>query len=159
MTTDNPQLNEHNKQEFPPAHTAEHLLNQTMVRMFGCRRSRHAHIERKKSKIGWELPQSPTETEVQQLELRINELIAQALPVSYEFLTIDRLPPEVEVDKLPDDVSQTLRLVRIGNYDVCACIGSHVENTREIGTFKINSWRYQDGLFRIVYKVTPPVVE
>ena len=27
---------------FPPAHTAEHLLNQLMVRMFGCERSRNA---------------------------------------------------------------------------------------------------------------------
>ncbi len=33
-------LNEHHKEEFPPAHTAEHLLNQLMVRMFGCERSK-----------------------------------------------------------------------------------------------------------------------
>ena len=39
------QLNEHNKQEYPPMHTAEHILNQTMVRMFGCPRSKNAHIE------------------------------------------------------------------------------------------------------------------
>ena len=38
-------LNAHNKEEFPPAHTAEHLLNQTMIRMFGCERSTNAHIE------------------------------------------------------------------------------------------------------------------
>ena len=42
-----PQLNEHNKQEYPPMHTAEHLLNATMVKTFGCTRSRNAHIERK----------------------------------------------------------------------------------------------------------------
>ena len=36
---------------FPPAHTAEHLLNQLMIRMFGCERSHDAHVERKKSKI------------------------------------------------------------------------------------------------------------
>ena len=41
------QLNEHNKAEYPPMHTAEHILNQTMVRMFGCPRSKNAHIERK----------------------------------------------------------------------------------------------------------------
>ena len=29
-------LNDHNKDEFPPSHTAEHLLNQTMIRIFGC---------------------------------------------------------------------------------------------------------------------------
>jgi hypothetical protein len=48
-----PILNEHNKQEYPPMHTAEHILNQTMVRMFGCPRSRNAHIERKKSKCDY----------------------------------------------------------------------------------------------------------
>ena len=42
-----PQLNDHNKQEYPPMHTAEHLLNATMVKTFGCPRSRNAHIERK----------------------------------------------------------------------------------------------------------------
>ena len=32
-----------------PMHTAEHLLNATMVKTFGCPRSRNAHLERKKS--------------------------------------------------------------------------------------------------------------
>lgn len=45
------QLNEHNKAEYPPMHTAEHILNQTMVRMFGCPRSKNAHIERKKVNV------------------------------------------------------------------------------------------------------------
>ena len=53
------QLNEHNKQEYPPMHTAEHILNQTMVRMFGCPRSKNAHIERKKSKCDYELQEEP----------------------------------------------------------------------------------------------------
>ena len=43
------QLNGHNKQEYPPMHTAEHILNQTMIRMFGCERSKNTHIERKKT--------------------------------------------------------------------------------------------------------------
>ena len=50
-----PILNEHNKAEFPPAHSAEHILNQAMVRMFGCSRSRVNHIERKKSKCNYDL--------------------------------------------------------------------------------------------------------
>ena len=52
------ELNEHNKEEFPPAHTAEHLLNQTMIRLFGCGRSFNAHVERKKSKMSFRLSQS-----------------------------------------------------------------------------------------------------
>lgn len=29
-------LNAHNKEEYPPAHTAGHILNATMVKMAGC---------------------------------------------------------------------------------------------------------------------------
>lgn len=146
-------LNSHNKEEFPPAHTAEHLLNQTMDRMFHCGRSKNAHIERKKSKINWPLPTAPTADEIRAIEDKINQLIAEDLPITYEFVTRDNIPAEVPLDKLPEDASETLRLVRIGDYDVCACIGTHVNSTREIGSFRITSTSYTDGVFRIVYKV------
>lgn len=146
-------LNEHNKAEFPPTHTAEHLLNQTMGRMFGCERSKNAHIERKKSKINFLLSQCPTPEQVAEIERRINELIAQDLPVTYEFVTRDNIPEGVKLDKLPEDASETLRLVRIGDYDICPCIGTHVASTREIGQFKITSTSFNEGSFRIVFKV------
>ena len=150
-----PILNVHNKQEHEPAHTAEHLLNQTMIRMFGCERSRNAHIERKKSKINYNLDSCPTPEQVDEIERRMNELIAEDLPVTFEFVTRDNIPEGVVLDKLPEDASETLRIVRIGDYDICACIGSHVKSTKEIGTFKITSTSFNDGSFRIVYKVKP----
>ena len=70
------QLNAHNKEEYPPMHTAEHILNQTMVRMFGCPRSRNAHIERKKSKCDYLLAECPTQEQVQAIEDKVNEVIA-----------------------------------------------------------------------------------
>lgn len=148
-----PILNEHNKDEHAPAHTAEHLLNQTMIRMFGCERSKNAHIERKKSKINYNLTTCPTPEQVAEIEKRMNELVAQDLPVTYEFVTRDNIPAGVVLDKLPEDASETLRIVRIGDYDLCACIGKHVESTKEIGTFKITSTSWNEGSFRIVYKV------
>lgn len=39
------QLNEHNKQEYPPMHTAEHILNQTMVRMSQIQERTHREEE------------------------------------------------------------------------------------------------------------------
>lgn len=146
-------LNEHNKQEHEPAHTAEHLLNQTMIRMFGCERSRNAHIERKKSKINYNLSTCPTTEQIAEIERIMNEIIEQDLPVVYEFVTRDNIPEGVVLDKLPEDASETLRIVRIGDYDICACIGSHVKSTREIGAFRITSTSYNEGSFRIVYKV------
>ena len=150
-----PVLNAHNKEEYPPMHTAEHILNQTMVRMFGCPRSRNAHIERKKSKCDYLLPSCPTEAQVEEIERRVNEVIRQGLPVSYEFVSRDEVPPEVDLGKLPDDASATLRLVRIGDYDLCACVGTHVGNTSEIGTFKILShdWNAETGTWRMRFKL------
>ena len=153
MCKEQPVLNEHHKEEFAPAHTAEHLLNQTMIRMFGCERSRNAHIERKKSKINYNLTVCPTAEQVADIERIMNEVIEKDLPVTYEFVTRDNIPEGVVLDKLPEDASETLRIVRIGDYDICACIGNHVETTKEIGTFKITSTSYNEGNFRIVFKV------
>ena len=147
------ELNAHHKAEFPPMHTAEHLLNQTMVRMFGCERSRNAHIERKKSKINYSLSTEPTAAQIAEIERIMNDLIQQDLPVIYDFVTREQIPVGVTLDKLPEDASETLRIVRIGDYDVCACIGSHVKSTAEIVSFHINSTSWNDGIFRIVFKV------
>lgn len=148
-----PTLNAHNKEEFPPAHTAEHLLNQTMGRMFGCERSRNSHIERKKSKINFLIDRPLTQEEVADIERRINALIQADLPVTYELVTRDNIPAGVTLAKLPDNASDTLRIVRIGDYDICACLGTHVKSTREIGNFRITSTSFNEGSFRIVYKV------
>lgn len=150
---DKPVLNAHNKEEFPPAHTAEHLLNQTMGRMFGCARSKNMHIERKKSKINFLLEAPLTEAQVSEVEATINALIAADLPVTYEFVTQNNVPEGVSLDKLPQNASETIRLVRIGDYDVCPCIGTHVQSTKEIGFFRITSTSFNEGSFRMVYRV------
>ena len=150
---ENIQLNDHNKAEYPPMHTAEHILNQTMVRMFGCGRSRNAHIERKKSKCDYTLPQEPTAEQIAEIENKVNEVIMQNLPVSIEFVTRDNVPAEVDLSKLPSDASDTLRIVRVGDYDTCACIGSHVANTNEIGTFKIISYTWENNTLRLRFKL------
>ena len=148
-------LNDHNKEEFPPAHTAEHLLNQVMVRMFGCERSRNAHVERKKSKISYILDHKPDRKEEKEIERMMNELIEQDLPVTYEFVDRDHIPDDVILDRLPDDASETIRLVRIGDFDVCPCIGKHVRSTSQIGRFEVlgTNWDQSTRSFRIRFKV------
>lgn len=155
-TNSQPVLNDHNKQEYPPMHTAEHILNATMVKMFGCERSRNAHIERKKSKCDYHLPQCPTEAQVAEIEAQVNATIACHLAVEIDFVDRDHVPADVDLSKLPADASATLRLVRIGDYDTCACVGTHVQNTAEIGTFKIISSDYNDGTWRVRFKLIEP---
>ena len=149
----NIELNDHNKKEYPPMHTAEHILNQTMVRMFGCPRSRNTHIERKKSKCDYSLDQAPSENEVQAVEDKVNEIINQNLQVTEDFVHINDAAELVDLSKLPDDVSDMLRIIRVGDYDVCACIGTHVENTSEIGVFKITTHNFENGRWRVRFKL------
>jgi Ser-tRNA(Ala) deacylase AlaX len=148
-------LNEHHKDEFPPAHTAEHLLNQTMIRLFGCGRSTNAHIERKKSKMTFQLDHKPSRQEEKQIEREMQRLIDEDLPVTFEFVTQDSLPEGVSLDRLPSDASETIRLVRIGDYDVCPCIGKHVRSTSQIGRFELlgTNWDEQQRTFRVRFKV------
>ena len=148
-----PTLNAHNKEEYPPMHTAEHILNGTMVRLFGCPRSRNAHIERKKSKCDYLLDACPTDEEVTRIEAAVNEVIGRNLDVTIEFMPREQAAALVDLSKLPEDASETLRIVRVGDYDACACIGAHVKNTAEIGTFKILSHDYADGRWRVRWKV------
>jgi misacylated tRNA(Ala) deacylase len=148
-----PILNEHNKEEYPPMHTAEHILNQTMIRMFGCPRSKNSHIERKKSKLDYELSEEPTPEMMTEIERRVNEVIDRHLPVTIEFMDKKDAASIVDLSKLPDDASETLRIVRVGDYDACACIGTHVNNTSEIGHMKMLNYDYTEGRLRLRFKL------
>jgi Ser-tRNA(Ala) deacylase AlaX len=136
-----------------PMHTCEHILNQTMVRMFGCERSRNAHIERKKSKCDYQLSEEPSKEQIAAVEAQVNKVISQNLPITIEFCTRENVPAEVDLSKLPDEASHTLCIVRVGDYDTCACIGTHVENTSEIGEFKIISYTWDEGTLRLRFKL------
>ena len=150
-------FNTHNKEEFPPAHTAEHLLNQVMIRMFGTERSSNAHIERKKSKMTFILDHKPDRKEGKAIEAEMNRLITEDLPVTYEMVDRNNIPDGVSVDKLPEDASEMLRLVRIGDFDVCLCIGKHVRSTAQIGRFEMlgTNWDEEKHAFRVRFKVIP----
>ena len=147
------QLNAHNKQEYPPMHTCEHIVNQTMIRLFGCGRSVSAHIERKKSKLDYALASAPTPEDNARIETAVNEVIGRNLEVTTEFITQAEAVDRFDMKRLPEGASDTVRIVKVGDYDECLCIGQHVANTSEIGTFKIISSDYKDGIFRMRFKL------
>ena len=140
---------------FPPAHTAEHLLNQVMVRMFGCERSYNAHIERKKSKMSFHLASKPSRQEEKEIERQMLSLIEEDLPVTFDYCTLDSLPEGIDPHRLPADVGNEIRLVRIGDFDVCPCIGRHVRSTAQIGRFEMlgTNWDEHERSFRIRFKI------
>jgi misacylated tRNA(Ala) deacylase len=136
---------------YPPMHTAEHLLNQTMVRMFKTNRCFSAHIEKKKSKCDYRFDRFLTAEEILELENKINNIIQTDLPVIIEMM------PAKQAKKLfnsraPEGESD-VRIVKIGDYDAIPCIGAHVASTKQVGQFKIISSDYNQGVLRIRYKL------
>ena len=152
MTQENPQL-QPKKDYNEPMHTAEHILNQTMDRIFKCGRAVSAHIERKKSKCDYLMQTPPTAEQMQEVEDQVNRIIAMNLNVTSELIPIGEAYSRFDLKRLPDDAGETLRIVNIGDYDACPCIGMHVENTSKIGRFIINNYDFNEGKLRIRYKL------
>ena len=125
--------------------------------MFGCERSTNAHIERKKSKISYVLDHKPSRQEEKAIEVEMNRLIEADMPVTYEMVDRDHLPDGISLDRLPKDASEAIRIVRVGDYDVCPCIGKHVRSTSQIGKFVLlgTNWDEMTHTFRIRFKVIP----
>jgi misacylated tRNA(Ala) deacylase len=142
-----------NKDYDPRMHSAEHILNQTMVRMFNEGRSFSAHIEKKKSKCDYHFDRELTQDELAKIESKVNEIISQNLPVTENYLAREEALKNFSLDKLPDQAGDNIRIIKIGDYDSCPCIGKHVSSTKEIGGFKIISSSFEDGVLRLRFKL------
>ncbi len=148
-----PILNQHNKQEYPPMHTAEHILNGEMARRYGCGRAFNAHVERTKSKLDYHLSQPLTDDDLRSLESYVNDVIARDVEVTEEYISQEEARQRFDMSRLPEGASDTVRVVHVGDFDQCLCAGTHVARTSEIGQFRITSSRYQDGVQRLVFKL------
>lgn len=137
----------------PRMHSAEHILNQAMVRMFNCGRCFRAHIEKKKSKCDYRFDRSLTDQEILTIESNVKRVIESDLPVTEEFLAREEAEALYNLDRLPEQTGDRIRIVRVGDYDACPCIGPHVRSTREIGGFRILSSSFEDDVLRIRFKL------
>jgi alanyl-tRNA synthetase len=134
-------------------HTAEHILNQTMVRMFNRGRSFSAHIEKRKSKCDYRFDRNLSGKELIEIESRVNDIIGKDHLVTEEFLPRSEAKKYYKLEKLPEEAGDNIRIIKVGDYDACPCIGRHVNSTRKIGKFKIISSAYEDGILRIRFKL------
>jgi misacylated tRNA(Ala) deacylase len=136
-------------------HSAEHILNQAMVRKFDCGRCFSAHVNKKKSKCDYHFDRALTNNEVKEIESAVNKAISANLDVTEERVSLEEADLNFNLTRLPDDI-KTVRIVHIGDYDSCPCIGEHVDNTSEIGKYLMISQDFNNGILRIRYKLADP---
>lgn len=134
-------------------HTAEHILNSVMDKMYHCGRSFNSHIESKKSKCDYRIRKGLSDKEVRAVEKTVNEIIKLGIPVGEEIVSRREADEKYYTGKLPDDAGEMIRIITIGNFDACPCIGQHVSNTSEIGSFSITSADFNEGVLRIRFKL------
>lgn len=150
------EFNAHNKEEHRPSHTAEHIINRTMDNLFHCGRAVNAHIERKRSKMDFAMEEEPTAELIAEVERTVNEVVGRNLPVTFSYIRQAEAIGRFDIRRLPEGASDTVRVVSIGDYDECLCIGQHVKSTAEIGhvSFVSHDYDAERKIFRLRYKVT-----
>ncbi len=140
------------KEYDPVMHSAEHLLNGAIARLLGCGRAFSTHIEKKKSKCDFHYDRNLTPEELQLLEKSVNEQIASHVDVWDERMSVDEAASRYSLSRLPEGATE-VRIVHIGEYDACPCIGAHVANTREIPSLRIVSSDWKEGVLRVRFKL------
>lgn len=143
-------------------HTAEHILGGTMVRMFGCGRAVTTHLEKKKSKVDFDfrnVGRNLTPAEAEDVVRIVNDQIDKHMAVTFLQMPYAAAAAEFDLSRLPETAAATpnaeLRIVCVGDYDRCPCIGEHVANTSEIGHIRLISTDYDtdSGLLRMRFKL------
>lgn len=148
-------MTENRKKYYPPMHTAEHILNQTMIRMFNTERSFSNHIEKKKSKCDYHFSRNLTDEEISEINKNVNEIISENIIVDEILTDRNEAIEKYKITKLPVD-QEKIRIIKVGEYDYCACSGPHVKNTSEIGEFYITTSSFENNVLRIRFKLKNP---
>ncbi len=136
-------------------HTAEHVL------LAACRRVLGKHVwqhgtqkDVKVSRFDIAHYRAISREEIKRIEEEAMRIITSNIPVDAKFMSRreaeDKYGFVLYEGGIPP--GREIRVVKIGDYDVEACGGTHVQNTGEIGFLKIHGTeRIQDGVSRIFY--------
>jgi len=135
------QIDEARRRTLRRMHTAQHVLSKIVLDRFDAQTAGN-QIHTDRSRIDFK-PADFSEDEVAFLERRTNTIIEQDLPV--EKTQMPRAQAEAQtpdgrglLDLIPDHVDP-LRMVKIGDLDLCPCGGTHVDRLREVGGIRITN--------------------
>ena len=119
-------------------HSAEHILTAVMRREFGSPRNLEMHLGEKKSKCDYAVPRTLTQDDIAAIERAVNAEIEADHPITEQMLPIEEAKQRYDLWKVPENAT-TIRIVKIGDLDATPCAGEHVDNTRQIGHFRVKS--------------------
>lgn len=146
------------------AHTASHVLYGAGRRLFEDLGYGGFDIGEEKVRVDLRTPSDVDDESLVQLERLSNRAVWDALAVSWEELPReDALAREdVAFNTATEEgvTADAVRIVTIEDWDVAACGGTHVRNTREIGPVVVlERSNPGEGLTRVEFAVGPPAIQ
>jgi misacylated tRNA(Ala) deacylase len=120
-------------------HTAQHVLSWVVLNMYDATTAGN-QIHEDYSRIDFE-PANFSEKDIEKIEKGVNSLIEKELEVKKKEMDRELVEERVQegrtnLDIIPDSIDP-LRVVIIGDEDLCPCGGTHVDNLKEIGRINI----------------------
>lgn len=137
-------------------HTAQHLVSGLVYDEFGARTVGN-QIHAGYSRIDFDR-EGFTDEELAHVEDLVNDVVARDVPLETTVEARDVVeeqvdPKRVNLDLIPKGIKE-LRVVRIGDVDLCPCAGTHVRSTGEIGEMAFERTRSKGaGRTRVVYRL------
>jgi misacylated tRNA(Ala) deacylase len=120
-------------------HTAQHLLSGLVFRTYGARTVGN-QLYRDYSHVDFS-PAGFSQEDLRKIEEEFNKAVAAGVPVTiYEedrHVLEERIEEDRAIMELIPKGIQRLRVVQIGDLDLCPCAGTHVRNTSEMGRMRI----------------------
>ncbi|MBT4857379.1 alanine--tRNA ligase [Candidatus Uhrbacteria bacterium] len=122
-------------------HTATHLLHQALRTVLGDHvAQRGSNITKERLRFDFSHDEKMTDEEKVEVERLVNEQIKAAYPVHFELLGVDEAKERGAIGLFEDKYAQMegkVKVYFVGDYSKEICGGPHVENTSELGQFKI----------------------
>ena len=119
-------------------HTATHLLHAALHKVLGptaLQKGSNITAERLRFDFSW--PQKMTDEEKKKVEDLVNEWINEGIPVTKKMTTVEEAKAEGAMALFGAKYGDQVSLYSIGDISKEICCGPHVENTKELGSFKI----------------------
>ncbi len=119
-------------------HTATHLLHAALHKVLGptaLQKGSNITAERLRFDFSW--PQKMTDEEKKKVEDLVNEWINEGIPVTKKMTTVEEAKTEGAMALFGAKYGDQVSLYTIGDISKEICCGPHVENTKELGSFKI----------------------
>ena len=119
-------------------HTATHLLHAALHQVLGpTANQKGSNITAERLRFDFAWPQKLTDEQKAAIEKQVNEWIAQGIEVTKKMTTVEEAKAEGAMALFGAKYGDQVSLYTIGDISKEICCGPHVQNTKELGSFKI----------------------